>query len=627
MSNGNSVSALSKHPPHSAPDNNPQRSQQQKMEDRRKVIISSEQGPSTRKQSESFIDWRFIEDVIGQPFDSKHIPLSKLFHMRRDPMLAFALHFVKVPLVRAQWFIKSEDAQVAAFVDGALRRIYARLIFQLCLDMDFGYSAIVKRFSFDRPEWTYYDPHLPPAEARLQKAWDEGPIRAIVWKPFVPLPPDDVEPIWTDAGDFNGIKYTGESYQGRLNLRTMGDSAEEVDILHALWSTNERDSEFGSIYGYPRLGYAFPYWWSYKYNYMLADRYFEKHADPPPLVHYPSEEEEVVTDSGDTVNYKELALLLGESVRSGASIALPSSVVQGFDEKPTTMREWEISFLQPPSNFEAFNQRFEYLDVMKLRSMMVPEQAFIESRGGSSSKNVAATMGDTFHESQAIKMDEIADIINRYLIPQLLAVNFPERDAEAKFVARGFQSEDMELAKQLIQLIGQQDANSLNVDVRELLNNAGIPLKSPEEIADEQRKLQEQIAASTPPPTDAVPGEQAGVAPVEEVPGAAGRSNNPQGVQTPGVPSGSVTGFGETMYVRQGDRIILPPLWQDAEARRVIDKLHLSVSYVNELLTDVPGAAARYDRENRRVFIKKGTPIEKASSYIKMLGLTEAEVA
>jgi hypothetical protein len=66
------------------------------------------------------------------------------------------------------------------------------------------------------------------------------------------------------------------------------------------------------------------------------------------------------------------------SVNSGGS--------SGLEEKGTVKREWEFEFLEPKnanvstSSTSAFN----YLDVMKLRSLWVPEQAFIEGEGGTS---------------------------------------------------------------------------------------------------------------------------------------------------------------------------------------------------------------------------------------------------
>src|SRR3990172_13069780 len=114
--------------------------------------------PSAQDQTGPGVNWTNWMDVLGQPFDVSRIPLSKLENMRRDPMLAFGLMFVKVPLIRAPWYIKSSDAKRAAFVDGALRRIYGRFILAWSNCLDFGFSGIVKRFEeAENLDWTYYD--------------------------------------------------------------------------------------------------------------------------------------------------------------------------------------------------------------------------------------------------------------------------------------------------------------------------------------------------------------------------------------------------------------------------------------------------------------------------------------
>lgn len=459
-----------------------------------------EQGPNTRQQSAVYVSWDEQLHTLGKPFDATRIPLSKLYQMRRDPMIAFALQFVKVPLIRAPWYIDCQDAQVAAFIDDSLRRVYARIILQYCLALDFGFSAIVKRFQFMQPEGVYLDPEDPDTPEK--PIWDEGNVDAIVWKPFVALPPEDVEPKWTAAGDFNGINWVvardvPSGFLGQYD--NSNNNVKNVGVEHALWATNERDSVFGSIWGYPRIGYAYRYWWSYWYNWALADRHFEKDADPPMIARYP--DDKGVDDEGNEVDYRSIALSVGEDARSGSTVAMPSTVIQSaVDGKPTAVPEWDLKSLDAVGNFQAFNDRFEYLDIQKLRSIMVPEQAFFEGKGGTSSRNVAAEMGDTFQESQAVLMAEIDDHINRFVIPQLVNVNFPDRDVKATKVTRGFGVEDMELAKQLVQLIGQSDPTKLEVDIREILQQTGVPVLSPEQVKRQKeeamQELQQQQAAA-----------------------------------------------------------------------------------------------------------------------------------
>ena len=167
--------------------------------------------------------------------------------------------------------------------------------------------------------------------------------------------------------------------------------------------------------------------------------------------------------TGETRPNWEIALEMADRLRSNAVAAVPSTMAEaGMGESSNTQRAWDFKFLETPfQSLQIFDERFNYLNVMKLRSVWVPEQAFIEGEGGTSSRNVAAQMAEIFIESQALLMDEIDDEINRYMIPQLLIVNFPEfinNGGVAFKVSHGFRKEDIEFYKQVLQLVGQSSA-------------------------------------------------------------------------------------------------------------------------------------------------------------------------
>jgi SPP1 gp7 family putative phage head morphogenesis protein len=455
-------------------------------------LTSRDKAPTTKAASSRWVAWDALSTTLGQPFDNTNIPLSKLEQMRRDPMIAFGLMFCKVPLVRSQWVIKCERADIAAFIDAELRKVWGRLVLSLCNDMDYGFSPVVKRFTYDRPETMYIDKTGGKPEEK--KAWDKD-IDAIVWKPFFPLDPRKSEPAWNKAGEFAGINY--RDIKGPTP-KVSGLPA-DVPLDYALWATNEKDSVFGSIWGYPRTGYAYRFWWSYWYKFALSDRAFERFADPALLVYHP--QSGIDPETGQPVDYQDKALDIGTSARSGDTVAVPNSMVMGLDDRSSNMREWEIKPLEGDPKFDALNQAFEYLDVQKLRALMVPEQALIEGKGGTSSRNVAATFGAAFQESMSVKMAEITDQVNRYVIPQLKDLNFGADAPRAELVAKGFDQEDIETMREIVRLVGQVSPQELNADIPAILDRLGVPRKTFEEV---QRQLEEaaRIAQETlPPPT------------------------------------------------------------------------------------------------------------------------------
>ena len=483
----------------------------------RSSVAGKEQAPSQQQQA-IFANWRQAADQLGSPFEVEHIPLSRLRSMRRDPMLSFGLSFIKTPHVRAKWTIDAKDTngpnpQIAAHLDYDLRRIYASFVFQWCNALDLGFQPLAKRFELGIPAGTFIQTDQNSGTETEQPIWSQGGIQPIRWKPFVALQPEACEPIWDGQGGFGGIDFD-PSQQAYTPANTSGiTDAYTIDLYHSLWVTNEREQNFGSIYGYPRLGYAYRYWWSYWFRWAIADRAFERKADPSVLVYHP-EGEFVDETTGATTNYSDYALAMGERMRSGGVMALPSETYEDANGRGT-IRQWEIGFTENATNFDPFDKSFEYLDVAKLRALAIPEQAFFEGKGGTSSRNVASEMQSSFTESQAVLSAQIVETINRWMIPQWLAVNYPEfltTAGTASFVMQGFADVDVTFTQQVIQLIGQQQSGVDEllklVDLKEVLTEAGVPIA---DFASQQRQAaqivaQQQALTAQPPAVTPAPG-------------------------------------------------------------------------------------------------------------------------
>lgn len=478
-----------------------------------KDIQKRESSPSTRHQSDLY---QFFQEQIlelGNPYDVTRIPISTLRQMERDPMIAFGLHFSRTPIMRARWMIECERADIATFIDKSLRKILPRYIIQHSRSWNYGFSPIVKRFQLEFPDWTYIDKSKSEEEI---KVWDKGSVEAVTWKTFVALPCDPmiVQPRWTAKGYFNGITYNGQSLPIPFaSFDVNNQDKKNINLRHSLWATNEIDSASGSIWGYPRVGYAYRYWWSYWFRWALYDRFFERKADPPYVVYYPTGGEDYAGDGvSEPQSMKAIALSIGESARGGGAIAMPGETFTGYDDRPTTTRKWEINELEVKGDMSHFVESFEYLDVMKLRSLLVPEQAFLEGKGGTSSRNVASEEIDIHSQGTAVLSEEIDDHINRYIIPDLIAANFPDFEGECKKVTTGFSEADNQALSEIIRLIGQADVGSLqNIDFREVLNRAGMPLVSHQEIKRQEDKIKEEVENATPIPIEPVDGEAAGV--------------------------------------------------------------------------------------------------------------------
>ena len=475
-------------------------------------MLKGEQVPSTRQQSLSYQFFRESIKNLGNPYDVTRIPISVCEQMQRDPMIAFGLHFINVPLMRSRWYIKCERADIAAFIDNALRPILARYIQQRSQSMSFGFAPIVKRFQLEKPKWSYLDPAKSETEI---KVWDNGNVDALTWKPFTILPSDPsiTEPLWDKrSGEFNGIKYHAGGLPTPFAAIDFGEGAKKVDVNHALWITNERETVNGSVWGFPRIGYAYRYWWSYWFRWALYDRFFERKSDPPYEVYYPVGGQGDYTDEETTRSMKEVALGIGEQARSGGVVALPGQTVPGYDDRPTTVREWQIKEIEVSGDMTHFVDSFDYLDVMKLRSLWIPEQALIEGSGGTSSRNVASEEISLHKEASGALADEIDEELNRWVIPDLVRANYPEFDGEVRKVTTGFTEADQQTMQQAFQWISQTDPTAArDIDTRQLAERLGLPTISRTEIRRQEKEAEKALQDSNPPVVDPKAQEQAGV--------------------------------------------------------------------------------------------------------------------
>lgn len=492
---------------------------------RREALLRSlggrEQGPTLRAQTASHVNWRQLADQLGQPFDAERIPLSKLRQMRRDPMIAFALHYIITPLVRARWRINAVDqngpnAQVAAFTDAVFRPIYARFVFQYLLSLSFGFQAMVKRFALEFPAGTYRDPSRP--EGDEIPIWSEGDIPAWVFKSFVALRPEKVEPVFVEkTGEFDGIDFEDDEAKTKgFSLATAvgsGQRKANIDVFHSLWATCDKDSVFGDLFGYPRIGHAYRYWWSFWYRWTHADRYFERMAVPPLMVYHPGGTYE--DEEGNEYEDAAIAAEMGAMIRSNGIVTLPSDLQESLgSDRASNMRQWEVKYLEGGVMNADMPKEFAQLDILKLRAMFVPEQAFTEGHSGSSSRNVAAEMGEMFTQSQSNLMAEIDDHINRFVLPQIVFANFPEFQGRVEKITSGFAQEDTDFLKQIVQLIGEHHPAELGVDIPTAMDKLGLPLMTPQQRLEQRQRLADERSPADPAVAEPIRGRQVGV--VEE---------------------------------------------------------------------------------------------------------------
>lgn len=421
-----------------------------------------------------------LNATIGK-FDPERITMRQRAQMRRDPMIALGLHFRKSTLINAPWHVECDDPQIAAFVDRALRDVYPRLLSQMMMALEWGYQPIIKRFKRMNPKWTYED----PKDHAVKPVWSAG-IDAVLWDDFRTIYPDGAEVKLTEDGrTFRGFTHN--------HLTTRDGRKVTVPASHALWVTHGFDDNFGDWYGYPLTGYAFRYWWSYWYQWLLADRHMEQDADPPVKASYPPGSSPNPADPTQMIPNVQVAMLAGQMLRDGATVAVPSDFYE-IDAQGTLSRgarKWDIEFIRGGENIKAFHDSFQYLDMMKLRSVLVPDQALTGARG-SLSGNVAETYSVAFAESQAIIAQWLDQHINDYMIPDLISQNFVD-PPECKKVTERFRDEDMKLMSRLLEIVAASDPSALQIDWRRAVQGYNMPTLDPAEVERLRKEREEKL--------------------------------------------------------------------------------------------------------------------------------------
>ena len=236
----------------------------------------------------------------------------------------------------------------------------------------------------------------------------------------------------------------------------------------------------------------------------------ERKGDPTVKVRYP--EGKSTNTEGEPEDNREIAFRLGQQARSGAVLAISSEVYMDSEDRPSREPMWDVDYLTGGELFTELVEILQYIDTLKIRSQLEPEQALTEGRGGTSSRNVAQQMGEQGQRMAITAMTELADDINTLLVPQLDELNFPElRGMPARFTFKDLGSQDLDLYSTLLQGLANKDATVLNIDWDEILQQLGIPTLAHEAIAKKQADMAKEASTQKTPELKAVPGGKAGV--------------------------------------------------------------------------------------------------------------------
>lgn len=296
---------------------------------------------------------------------------------RSDSTVRQSLRIAKTPVLSGRWFVESADPSSeeanlqAKFIEKALFEWQSISWFQFMTEallmLDYGYYTFEKVFTMRE---------VQVGDRRMLKA---------IWKKFAPRHPYDIEEWEYDVhGGAQGAFFTNWS----------GAGADFIPISKLLVFTY--DKEAGNVEGISLLRSAYKHWY-YKDNlYKIDAIQKERHGIGIPIIKLPP---------GYTDTDKNLAKELGRNLRTNerAYVVLPPL--------------WEIEFADIKGGVIDIGPSIEHHDNAIVRNVLAN---FV----GTETSAAASVQVELFLKATRFIADIIADVINKYAIPELIDFNF-----------------------------------------------------------------------------------------------------------------------------------------------------------------------------------------------------------
>jgi len=311
--------------------------------------------------------------------------------IRQDPTIALGRALTAAPIMAGAWSVEAaEDApeDAVALIDEIFVPL-REMIMETALfgGIDFGWQGYEKIFKL--------------------KFDESGQLRIVLSK-LKPLLHDLTEiQVLATTGEFVGFKQTstdGTEVYLPLNkvllvpFRVEGTQWHGQSLLeHARVSYNEWvEANAGAA----------------RYDKKIAGSHF--------VVYYPVGTS--LYNSAETSN-AEIAKAVLQTLESSGSISVPQTVAEFVDQMNQEALQWKIEILEDRGGRQpTFIDRLRYLDVQKIRALLLPERAVLEGEFGT--KAEAGVHANLALTNMELIDRHITRHINWHCVDQILELNF-----------------------------------------------------------------------------------------------------------------------------------------------------------------------------------------------------------
>lgn len=434
--------------------------------------LATASGGATRLISE-----QLIRATIGS-FDPNNVTLADLDRMRWDPMIRLALSVQKALIIRADWAIECEDPAIKAGMTEIVDRVYTPWMRTGLNSLDYGFQPAVKSYELGKIDAMYTD-----GDGNNRPVWEDDNFSPVVLGSPIPLEQELVR-VKLKKGRFDGITTTFPLGEDDDNT---DPDRNTIPPEWCLWFVHEFEATKRNWYGKARIASAYWAWYSFWFNWLNRDRHAEMDADPALQVWFPPGD--FKDADGAKKSNREAALMIGDQLRGGATIAWPSDVHISDDGKPTTTPLWKAEFLTGGENLPAFNDLLTDLRLEKLRASMVPEEVLTEALRGTGSRATSGNRITLFTETMEQIVRDLDRMWNERQLRAVVEANWGPDAPPCRKITTGFQEKDLALNAKLLESAFNADPNALPVDFEDIMRQLDVPSISKAEQQDREDQI------------------------------------------------------------------------------------------------------------------------------------------
>jgi len=358
----------------------------------------------------------------GTRYNADDISIKTYRKMRLDPQISACLNVIKFTMQRVDWYVEGDD-KTKKVIEKSIENVWNHLIRSITKSLWAGYSPNVKIFTLDGSNYV------------LKKIKD--------------LDPSTCKVKTDKKGNFDGFQ---QELMGKKEI---------INPQYAFWYTHQMED--GDLYGNSMIKPAYKPWYYAELIHMFANRYYERFGEPVVLGRAPIGD--VVEDSTGAKRDSMASIQsAGEGIRNHTVLTIPGD----RDESGNFL--YDISYLESQMRGVDFDVYMKRLDLEKARAIFVPD--LLLGSGNVGSYALGLEHKATFITGIMGIIDDYFEWINKYIVKQLIELNYPSGDAKLKYTPLSRVTEDaiVDIVRDLV------STGKISPEIQTLSDRIGIPL-------------------------------------------------------------------------------------------------------------------------------------------------------